>query len=242
VRRTSLGPGVGVAITDRRGGVSAPPYDALNLAAHVGDRPSDVAANRERLAAGIGLGMGDLVWMDQPHGSDVAVVTERSAAPAAGVDGLVTTEQGIALAVLVADCVPVLLADAAAGVVGVAHAGRRGLAGGVVDAVVATMRDRGADPARMDAIVGPAVCREHYEVPAALRDEVAAAVPGSAATTADGRPALDLRAGVLRRLKELGLPRAAVFADCTYEDPLLFSYRRDEVTGRFAALAWLEPA
>ena len=242
MRRTSLGAGVAAAITDRRGGVSAAPYDTLNLAAHVGDQPSDVATNRGRLAAALGLGLGDLVWMDQRHGREVAVVTERSAGPVSGVDGLVTTERGIALAVLVADCVPVLLADPQVGVVGVAHAGRRGLAAGVIDAVVEAMSGRGADPARMDAIVGPGICREHYEVAADVRDEVGAAVSGSVATTAAGRPALDLPAGALRRLKELGLKRAALFADCTYEDPLLYSYRRDGTTGRFAALVWLEPA
>jgi YfiH family protein len=138
--------------------------------------------------------------------------------------------------------VPVLLADPAAGVVGVAHAGRRGLAAGVVDAVVATMREQGADPGRIEALVGPAICADHYEVPAELRDEVEAAAPGSAAATRDGRPALDLRAGVVARLRAAGVRRCAVFAECTYEDPLLYSYRRSGATGRFAALAWLEPA
>ncbi|MFW6204259.1 MAG: laccase domain-containing protein, partial [Actinomycetota bacterium] len=143
-----------------------------------------------------------------------------------------------ALAVLVADCVPVLLGDVAAGVVGVAHAGRVGLVAGVVPAVVAAMRDAGAG--EIIARVGPSVCGRCYEVPDALRAEVAAVVPDAWSTTRSGGAAVDVAAGVEAQLGAAGVA-AVRLSGCTIEDPGLYSYRRDRVTGRFAGLAWLAP-
>jgi YfiH family protein len=217
-------------------GVSEPPYDHLNLATHVGDDPAAVGVNRDWLLASTGAGA--IAWMNQVHGDTVAVVSDGSRTPRA--DGLVTSTPGLALGVLVADCVPVLLADDAAGVVGVAHAGREGVRRGVVDRTLDAMVSLGADLARVDVHLGPAVCGACYEVPASMRDEVEAAVPGSASTSRAGTPALDLRAGLAAQL-EGRVARVTINAACTMEDPSYFSYRRDGTTGRFAGLVWLEP-
>ncbi|WP_051711743.1 peptidoglycan editing factor PgeF [Spirillospora albida] len=163
--------------------------------------------------------------------------------PGAGVaetDAVVTTVPGLVLAVLVADCAPVLLADPVAGVVGAAHSGRPGTAAGVVPALVKAMAERGARPERMTAAIGPAACGRCYEVPAAMRDEVAAVVPAAYATTARGTPGLDIRAGIVRQLAAAGVTGVRVDPRCTIETPGLFSYRRDGRTGRFAGYIWLE--
>ena len=226
------------ALTDRHGGVSRPPYDALDLGDHVGDDPAAVAQNRRLLAAELGLGPADLVFMSQVHGTEVAVV-ERAPAPgepAPVADALVTTAAGLALVVLVADCVPVLLAARRSEVVAVAHAGRRGVAAGVVPATVAAMRDLGARPDRMVAVVGPAVCGSCYEVPAEMADEVVSRVPAARSTTRDGTAGLDLRAGVVSQLLAAGVETVEADPWCTAESPDLYSHRRDGVTGRFAGV------
>jgi polyphenol oxidase len=226
--------------TDRFGGVSEPPYDTLNLGDHVGDNPAAVAENRCRIAASCGLSSERVLFMRQVHGADVAVADGpwRNGPPVA--DGLVTARPATALAVLVADCVPVLLADAAAGVVGTAHAGRQGLALGVVPATLEAMAALGARADRVTAYVGPAVCGQCYEVPDALREEVAAAVPEARAATRWGTPALDLPRGVVAQLRRSGVTAVEVARCCTMEDARLFSHRRDRgATGRFAGLIWL---
>jgi YfiH family protein len=227
------------AVTDRLGGVSAAPYDALNLADHVGDAPPAVAENRDRLAAALGLPSTQVVYMSQVHGADVAVVEaspgDGDAAPVA--DAMVTDRPGLALAVLTADCVPVLLADGG-GRVGVAHAGRKGVARDVVGAVVAALGRLGAEPADLSALVGPAVCGACYEVPEAMRAEVGASVPAARAETRDGTPSLDLPAAVESQLRRCGVPTVGRVAACTAETPALFSYRRDRATGRFAGVLW----
>jgi YfiH family protein len=156
-----------------------------------------------------------------------------------GVDAILTMEPGLALAVLVADCAPVLLADPVARVVGAAHSGRPGTAAGVVPALVERMRERGADPGRMVAVIGPAVCGACYEVPQALRAEVAAAVPDAYATTRDGTPGLDIRRGITAQLSATGVVDVRLDPRCTMETPELFSFRRDGRTGRLAGFIWL---
>jgi hypothetical protein len=136
----------------------------------------------------------------------------------------------------------VLLADPRAGVVGVAHAGRAGAAGGILDTTLAAMARLGAAPDACEVLLGPAICGACYEVPGALRDEVEAALPGSASRTRRGTPGLDLRAGLRRRLAALGVARVGVDPRCTAEDPELYSYRRDRTTGRLAGVTWLDPA
>jgi polyphenol oxidase len=224
-------------MTDRAGGASDGPYDSLNLGDHVGDEPGRVAANRARVAAEIGIVPADLRFMSQVHGSRVAHVGREPDARPPEADALVTQQPGIALAVLVADCVPVLLTSPDA--VAVAHAGRRGVVGGVVPAAVAALRELGVAPADVVATVGPAICGACYEVPAAMQDQVCEAVPAARSTTTQGTRGLDLRAGVVAQLREADIVSIDVSPWCTAEHADLFSYRRDGVTGRFAGLAWL---
>jgi polyphenol oxidase len=180
--------------------------------------------------------------MSQVHGTAVAVVDgPATGGPPREADALVTAAPGLALAVLVADCAPVLMADTTAGVVGVAHAGRRGMAGGIVAATLDAMRGLGAQPATTAALVGPAICGRCYEVPAELQDEVAAIEPAARSTTRSGTAALDIRAGVVAQLESAGVTAIEVDPVCTAESDRLYSHRRDGVTGRFAGLAVLAP-
>ncbi len=240
VAAIDLGPGVCGGFTTRSGGVSAPPWDSLNLAAHVGDDPTAVAANRDSVADWLGV---PVAYATQVHGAAVIAVAAPPPPGSVSVgeaDALVTTSTQVALGVLVADCAPVLLADSHARVVAVAHAGRPGLVAGVVQATVAAMCDLGARADRVRAVVGPCVAGRSYEVPAAVRDDVAAAVPGTGCVTDWGTPAVDIAEGVRRVLTDLGVHRIEVVGTDTYRDGSLFSYRRDgPVTGRFAGLVRL---
>lgn len=227
--------------TTRRGGVSTPPWDSFNLGNGVGDDPAAVAANRARLAAGVGLPTGSLVWMDQVHGTGIALVSGPQGAAAAATDGLVTGTVGVGLAVLVADCVPLLAADPVAGVIAAVHAGRRGAAAGVVLAALSQMQQAGADNSRIEVLVGPAVCGKCYQVPTEMRDEVEAVLPGSACRTSAGTPGLDLRAGLVRQLRAVGIAGLRVDPRCTMTDPELYSHRRGAPIGRFAGLIWMQP-
>ncbi|MCX2967604.1 MULTISPECIES: peptidoglycan editing factor PgeF [Streptomyces] len=233
--------GAHFASTDRWGGVSAAPYGTLNLGGAVGDDPAAVRANRARAARALGLDPAGVVWMNQVHGADVAVVDRPwDGDPVPAVDGVVTARRGLALAVLTADCTPVLLADPMAGVAGAAHAGRPGLVAGVVPATVRAMVALGAAPSRITARTGPSVCGACYEVPADLRARVAAAVPAAHATTRQGTPAVDVAAGVRAQLAALGVTDLAVSEVCTLESRDHFSYRRARTTGRLASYVWLE--
>ncbi|MEV8429428.1 peptidoglycan editing factor PgeF [Streptomyces chartreusis] len=233
--------GAHFAFTDRWGGVSAAPYEELNLGGAVGDDPGTVTANREIAAKSLGLDPGDVVWMNQVHGSEVTVVDgpwrDR---PVPEVDAIVTARRGLALAVLTADCVPVLLADPVAGIAAAAHAGRPGMIAGVVPAALRAMTELGADPARIVARTGPAVCGRCYEVPDAMRAEVAAEEPTAYAETSWGTPAVDVAAGVHAQLARLGVHDRAQSPVCTLESGDHFSYRRDRTTGRLAGYVWLD--
>jgi YfiH family protein len=230
-------PGVRAAFTGRSGGVSPAPYGTLNLSGNVGDEPAAVARNRQRVAEACGLAESGLTWMRQVHGTGVGYAGPGSSGQE--VDAIFSDVPGLALGVLAADCACVLLADPQARLVGAAHSGREGTAAGVVTALVAAMAGAGADPARMHALIGPAICGGCYEVPAELRDRVAAAVPETACATRRGRPGLDLRAGITAELARAGITRVAHDGRCTAESPDLYSFRRDGRTGRFAGLIWL---
>lgn len=233
--------GAHFAFTDRWGGVSAAPYEELNFGGAVGDDPRAVGANRDRAATSLGLDPGDVVWMNQVHGTDVAVVDGPwGDAPVPEVDAIVTTRRGLALAVLTADCVPVLLADPVAGIAAAAHAGRPGMIAGVVPAAVAAMTRLGADPARIVARTGPTVCGRCYEVPEEMRADVAAVEPAAHAETSWGTPAVDVAAGVHAQLTRLGVRDRERSPVCTRESPDHFSYRRDRTTGRLAGYVWLD--
>ncbi|MEU3792667.1 peptidoglycan editing factor PgeF [Streptomyces fructofermentans] len=239
-RRESVS-GAHFAFTDRWGGVSAVPYEELNLGGAVGDDPEAVRANRERAAKSIGLDAARVVWMNQVHGPDVAVVEGPwGDRPVPEVDALVTVRRGLALAVLTADCTPVLLADPVAGVVAAAHAGRPGMVAQVVPAAVAAMVGAGAEPSRIVARTGPAVCGGCYEVPEEMRAEVAAVEPAAYSETTWGTPAVDVTAGVHAQLERLGVRDRAKSPVCTIESDDHFSYRRDRTTGRLAGYVWLD--
>lgn len=240
-----LAPGVLALFTGRAGGVSAAPYDTLNLGGATGDDGAAVAANRERVAQACGTEVARLTWMHQVHGC--AVADARAIAPAApgqpaqppDVDAIFTGTPGQVLGVIVADCAPVLLADPQARVVAAAHAGREGMAAGVITETVAAMTAAGADPARMHAVIGPHICGGCYEVPAQMRDRVAARVPEAGCVTRQGTPGIDIGAGVEAQLARAGIRNVTADGRCTAETPGLYSYRRDGRTGRFAGLIWL---
>jgi polyphenol oxidase len=233
--------GAHFAFTDRWGGVSAAPFEELNLGGAVGDDPGAVRANRKAAAGVLGLDPAAVVWMNQVHGTHVAVVDapwgER---PAPEADAVVTARRGLALAVLTADCTPVLLADPVAGIAAAAHAGRPGMVAGVVPAAVRAMTELGAEPSRIVARTGPAVCGRCYEVPESMRAEVSAVVPATYAETSWGTPAVDVTAGVHAQLDALGVRDRARSTVCTRESGDHFSYRRDRATGRLAGYVWLD--
>ncbi|WAU80188.1 peptidoglycan editing factor PgeF [Streptomyces sp. Qhu-G9] len=238
---TSTVSGAHFAFTDRWGGVSAVPYEELNLGGAVGDDPETVRTNRELAAKSLGLDPARVVWMNQVHGPDVAVVDEPwGDRPVPPIDAVVTARRGLALAVLTADCTPVLLADPVAGIAAAAHAGRPGMVAGVVPAAVEAMVELGAEPARIVARTGPAVCGRCYEVPEAMRTEVAAAEPAAYAETTWGTPAVDVTAGVHAQLERLGVRDRERSPVCTIESDDHFSYRRDRTTGRLAGYVWLD--
>lgn len=229
LHRTTSGP-VELAFTDRHGGVSRAPYDALNLALVGGDEPEARATNLALVVEDLAPGAA-VADMSQVHGATVALA-EAGVRPEA--DALVTDRADVVLVVRVADCVPVLLADDDGRCVAAVHAGRQGLLKGVVPAAVRRMRDLGAG--EITAWVGPRVCGACYEVPAQLQAEVLAAVPAARATSASGTPALDIGAGVLAQLEKAGV-RTHDVGTCTRESPDLYSHRRDgDRAGRSAGL------
>jgi YfiH family protein len=234
--RDTLGP-VAIAFTDRYGGVSAPPFDELNLAREGEDDPDAVAENWRLLLEDFAPEAA-FADMHQVHGNAVETVEDwppTTSAPQC--DGVVTFTVGNVLAVRVADCVPVLMADAESGVVAAAHAGRLGLMSQVVPATLRRMRELGAK--EVVAWVGPHVCGGCYEVPAEMQEEVAAVVPEARASTTWGTPSLDLGAGVLAQLARAGVAVTDV-SRCTRESDDLYSYRRDGArAGRLAGLVVL---
>jgi polyphenol oxidase len=258
VLAVDLGPGVRAGFTTRAGGVSQGPWAGLDLGLAVGDEPEAVRRNRALLADWAGA---PVHFGRQVHGTVVARVGVAGVTTAAGdqapdaarvapdgdagqepeADALVTTERGLPLGVLVADCVPVLLADAEAGVVATAHAGRRGLLDGVLPRVVEAMAAAGARPGAIRAAVGPAAGGCCYEVPAGMQAEACAGRPELRATTTWGTPSLDLRAGAVADLTAAGLADVTVVGGCTVESDDLYSYRRSRVTGRFAGVVALLP-
>ena len=229
---------VRVVSTLRGGGSSAGPYASLNLAAHVGDDQACVNENRRRLREAAGM-PGEPLWLEQVHGSGVVAHTGQAGVPRA--DAAIATGPGRVCAVMTADCLPVVLADRAGTRVAVAHAGWRGLAGGVVEATVSAM---GGDPAELMAWLGPAIGQGAFEVGPEVRQafvERSSAADAFFATNHRDRFEADLHGLARLVLRTAGVP--AVFGGgwCTATDPArFFSFRRDGVTGRMATLAWLE--
>jgi len=230
--------GVEWGFTARAPGGSTGEFAALNLGGHVGDRASAVAQNRSLVAASFGLPTERLVFPAQCHGDEVAVVDGPWGEHVPAADALVTRHTDLALAVLVADCTPVLLADAGTGVAAAVHAGRPGMVAGIVGRALDAMADLGART--VSAVVGPSVCGRCYEVPSAMRDEAASVTPVSATVSWTGTAAIDVAAGVVDQLRARAVAVRWV-PGCTRESADLYSYRRDGRTGRFAGVVRLLP-
>lgn len=228
-------------VTTRSGGVSGGPYATMNLARRGDDDHGALEENRRRLREHLPAAP---VWLRQVHGAAVARLDCRSAereAPEA--DAAVTAERGVVCAVLVADCLPVLLADRAGTAVGIAHAGWRGLAGGVVEATVAALGALGADARELVAWLGPAIGPGAFEVGEDVHAAFCAEDPAAAAWFAPHRPGkwrADLYGLARRRLAACGVAEVGGGGCCTYtEASRFFSYRREPRSGRMAAAVWL---
>lgn len=211
--------------TDRRKGSSLGAYESLNLGFHVGDDPAAVTSNRALL--------GEVQFMNQVHGNKVVVIDQVLVADPT-CDALVTTNKDISLAVMVADCIPLLLVSKIA--VAAVHVGRAGLMNQVALKAIQSMKSLGAT--EIHAILGPSICGSCYEVPLEMQQEVIAIHPQALSTTNIGTPALDLPAGLIAELIVEGVSYEASMI-CTMEDPLYFSHRRDNPTGRFAGIVKL---
>ena len=228
--------GVRALSTTRSGGFSAAPWQGFNLGDHVGDDPQAVARNRALLRRELPA---EPLWLKQVHGT--RCVDAALAAPGTEADASVTRERGVVCAVLVADCLPVLLCDDEASVVGVAHAGWRGLAAGVIEATVAAMALPGE---RLMAWLGPAIGPRAFEVGNEVREcflAVDAAAAAAFVAAPGGKWLCDIALLARQRLSALGIRRIAGADSCSVADPSrYFSYRRDGITGRMASLVWLE--
>jgi polyphenol oxidase len=264
--------GVDAFVTTRHGGVSAGPYATLNLGLHVGDTQADVLVNRRRVAAALGSDLGDFVFCTQAHGRRVAVVSGADRGrgalslddAVAHTDALVTTDPGTVLAILVADCVPIILTDPQAGVLACVHAGWRGTVAGVTGTALHAMQALGARPERIRAAIGPAVAADRYQV----GPDVAAAAerffggnldgimrPDGSGASGTGRWLFDLPAANRRVIRESGVPDAQIHGSglstasrvpdsrgMDSQGPeLFFSDRAARPCGRFAAVARLRP-
>ncbi len=214
--------------TDRRSGASLAPYESFNLALHVGDDALAVTQNRAQLQDRTSA----LQFMNQVHGEHIVRIEDVISDPTA--DALITTVPGIALAVLVADCIPLLLTSPE--VVGAVHVGRRGLVNKIAVKTIARMRELGATS--IHANLGPSICGRCYEVSQELADEVVSMHPEAAAVTGHGTPALDLPRALMAELCSVDVTYQALQI-CTLENSEYFSYRRHNITGRNAGVVWL---
>jgi YfiH family protein len=211
--------------TDRRKGSSLGVYESFNLALHVGDDPAAVAANRAVLR--------DTQFMNQVHGDHIVIV-DSVTTDVPTCDGLITTQPSISLAVMVADCIPLLLISKTA--VGAVHVGRVGLVNRIAIKAVEMMHSLGAT--NIHAVLGPSICGSCYEVPEKMQQEVVAQHPRAYSTTRSSTPALDLSQGLIAQLTSLQLSYEASTI-CTLEDQMYFSHRRADPTGRFAGVVSL---
>jgi hypothetical protein len=227
---------VRAVVTTRAGGVSRGRYATLNLSERVGDEPFAVERNRSILRAALPH---DPVWLQQVHGTDA--VDAASVPALARADAAFTRNHRVVCAVLVADCMPVLLAAQTGAVVGIAHAGWRGLAGGVIENTLAAMR---VPAGEVVAWLGPAIGQDAFEVGQDVFDAFVGRDAGAAEAFIAGRAGkwqADLHALARRRLAHVGVTSVHGGGCCTFRDgERFFSYRRDRDTGRMAALIWLQ--
>jgi len=211
--------------TDRRGGESLGVYESLNLALHVGDDPAAVNSNRQKI--------GSAQFMNQVHGDHIEVIDAVSL-DIPTCDGLITKSPNVSLAVMVADCIPLLLVSQE--VVGAIHVGRAGLVNRIALKAIDLMSSLGA--IEIHAILGPSICGSCYEVPFQMQQDVIADHPRAFATTRKGTPGLDLPKALIADLVAVGVTYEASTI-CTFEDELYFSHRRQNPTGRFAGVVSL---
>lgn len=211
--------------------MSQPPFDALNLASDVGDAALAVRENRSRVARLFGVDSDALAVLTAEHGAQVTVAEHGGELPLA--DAAITTRTDLALLALAADCATIALADADSGVLAVAHCGWRGLAAGVVSAVVESMHSAGAR--RIHAVIGPSICPACYPVGPAciaqLRDVLSRELAATACLERDGQWFVDMAGAVRAQLREAAV-EVMVVEGCTAEEAGLFSHRRDGRTGR----------
>jgi YfiH family protein len=248
--------GADAVVTARAGGVSSGPYESLNLSLSVGDDPDLVLENRRRLATAVGAPLGGFVFARQVHGAGVAVVTgsdRGSGACSLGdaiddTDALVTTSPGVVLAILTADCVPIVLHDPVGGVLACVHAGWRGTVAGVTAAALAAMRDLGTRPADVIAGIGPAIGADRYQVGPDVHEAVTRTFGPAAAgfirpdPSAPGHWLLDLPSASRHALRQAGVPGGQIHAtdQVTGPDPgRFFSDRTARPCGRLALAARL---
>jgi YfiH family protein len=231
-------------ITNRHGGFSQPPFNGLNLGLHVGDDPATVQKNRDALKAVL---PNEPIWLNQVHGTQVVDADEHgNGVPSA--DASVTTTPGRVLAIMTADCLPVLLASRDGKVVGAAHAGWRGLAAGVIEQTVALMRSKQIQQSQTQieilAYLGPAIGPHAFEVGSEVRDIFMAQNPVSAACFEQlqekGKYLADIYGLACLRLNALGIEHIEGGGECTLQNPDYFSYRRDQETGRMGSFIWIE--
>lgn len=233
---------IGALTTMRQGGASLGPYDdghggaGLNLGVHVQDAPEHVAQNRRQLRS---ILPAEPVWLTQVHGVNVVDAATVEGTPDA--DACVATQAGVVCAMMTADCLPVLFCDVGGNVVGAAHAGWRGLAAGVLERTVESMRLRGAG--EILAWLGPAIGPQRFEVGADVLDAFAAHDPAStsafvAIAGRDGKFLADIYQLARLRLAQAGVARVSGGGLCTVTDTRFYSYRRDKLTGRMATLIW----
>ena len=245
--------------TGRGGGVSEAPYASLNLGLHVGDDPRAVGENRHRVAQVLGVEFSAFAVGRQVHGGEVRVVTAADRGGGAltaddafpDTDALVTRERGIVLAVLLADCVPVILFDPLTPAIGVVHAGWKGTVAHIVrNAVVGMQRELGSDPHSLLAVIGPSIGPASYEVSADVAERARAEFPdegivrphGSGHTPGNDKYLLDLWGANAADLLAAGVPRERIEVagvDTFQCSGQFFSHRRQQPTGRFMALAML---
>ncbi|GLZ25378.1 laccase domain protein [Stutzerimonas stutzeri] len=226
---------VRACVTTRQGGVSAAPFDSFNLGDHVGDDPAAVACNRQHLRDVLGC---QPIWLEQVHS---CVAVKAIAGVCATADASWSETPGEACAVLTADCLPVLFCDRAASRVAAAHAGWRGLAGGVLEATLEALALR---PEEILVWLGPAIGPAAFEVGGEVREAFVAQHPAAVAAFVpsrnEGRVMADLYQLARIRLAAVGVEAVYGGGLCTFSDPRFYSYRRASRTGRFASLIWLE--
>lgn len=239
-------PGVEYFSSTRQGGVSAGSWNSLNLGYHTGDDPAHVAENRRRLTDSM---PGPVAWVRQVHGINVLDVDgfcpDYACTGQAQADALITASRDRALAIMTADCLPVVLGSSDGSVIGIAHAGWRGLAGGVLENTLSALKKKhaGGGAVQWRAWIGPGISQANFEVGDEVRqafaDTDSSVTSFFTASTSRGKWLADLPAIARHRLRVAGVTQIDVSSLCTYDrSDLFYSYRRQQQTGRFATFVW----